>query len=107
MEPALGVHLRKFRNRWLLSQHGSQFRDQSHHELTIRIQRLMKGIAPPVQFLFVLAQKWSDQALKCLREGGIWDIALVLVELARRKKAARRNQRFLQLIDDRGFADAG
>src|SRR3954471_15100050 len=32
---------------------------------------------------------------------------LVLVELARRKQAPRRNQRFLQLIDDGGLADTG
>src|SRR5262245_47027714 len=67
----------------------------------------MKSIAPLVQFLFVLTQKWSDQALKGLREGGIRDIALVLVELARGKQATRGNQRLVQLIDDGGFSDSG
>src|SRR4051812_6100633 len=32
---------------------------------------------------------------------------LVLVELARRKQASRRNQRFMELIDDGGLADTG
>src|SRR5215510_11703517 len=67
----------------------------------------MKVIAPRAQLFFALVQKWSDKALKGLRDGGIRDIALVLIELARRKKATRRNQRFVQLIDDRGFADSG
>src|SRR5262249_21448774 len=67
----------------------------------------MKGIAPLAQLLFALTQKWADKALKGLREGGIRDITLVLVELARCKKATRRNQRFVQFIDDGGFADPG
>ena len=37
VEPALGVLLRKFRNRWLLSNDGLQFRDQTHHQLSVRI----------------------------------------------------------------------
>src|SRR5215813_7416728 len=67
----------------------------------------MKGIAPRAQLLFALAQKRTDKTLKGLGEGGIRDIALVLIELARCKKATRRNQRFVQLIDDGGFADSG
>src|SRR5215831_8805206 len=67
----------------------------------------MKCIAPFTQLLFALTQKWTDKALKGLRQGGIRDVALVLVELARCKKATRRNQRFVQLIDDGGFADSG
>src|SRR5262249_44792693 len=44
---------------------------------------------------------------KGLRQRGIRDIPFVLVELSRCKKATRRNQRFVQLIDDGGFADSG
>src|SRR5262245_25761609 len=67
----------------------------------------MKGIAPPAQLLCAPAEKPAGQALEGLCEGGIRDVALVLVELARRKKATRTNQRFMQLIDDGGFADSG
>src|SRR4051794_3039834 len=67
----------------------------------------MKGIAPPAQFLFALTQKWTNKALKGLGQSGIRDVMLVLVELARRKQAPRRNQRFLELIDDGGLADTG
>src|SRR5258705_1523811 len=107
MEPPLGILLRKFRNRWLLSNNGLQFRNESHHQLSVRIQRVVKGIAPRAQILFALTQQWAGKALKSLRQGGIGDIALVLIELARCKKATRRNQRVVQLIDDGGFADSG
>src|SRR6266436_2030929 len=67
----------------------------------------MKGIAPLAQLLFAFTQKWASKALKGLRQSGIRDVALVLVELAGCKKAMRRNQRFVQLIDNGGFADSG
>src|SRR5215470_14493473 len=67
----------------------------------------MKGIAPLAQLLFALTQECAGKALKGLRERGIRNIALVLIELARCKEATRRNQWFVQLIDDRGFADSG
>ena len=54
----------------------------------------------------VLAQERPDQSLEGLRQRGIRNVALVLVELARRKQASRWNKRLLQLVDDCGFADA-
>ena len=36
VESALGVLLRKLRNLWLLSNNGFQFRDQAHHQLSVR-----------------------------------------------------------------------
>ena len=59
------------------------------------------------QLGLALAQQRPDQALKRLRQRRIGDVALVLVELARGEQAARRHQRLVQFIDDRGFADAG
>ena len=66
-----------------------------------------KGVAPDAQLCFALTQKRTDKALKRLRQSGIRDVALVLVELAGGKKAARRNKRLVQLIDDGGLADTG
>src|SRR5690242_2337326 len=105
MKPSLGIPRRKFGNRRLLSNNGLQFRDQAGHQLSVRTKRLIKGIAPVAQLLFALAQKWAGKALKGLRQGGIRNIALVLIELARRKKATRRNKGFVQLINDCRFAD--
>src|SRR5215472_8503770 len=65
----------------------------------------MKGVAPLAQLLFALTQQRADQALKGLRQGGIRDVALVLVELARGKQAAGRNKWFMELVDDGGLAD--
>src|SRR5262249_22696163 len=56
---------------------------------------------------FAPAQKRTNKALKRLREGSVRNIALILVELARCKKATRRNKRFVQFVDDGGFADSG
>ncbi len=42
-----------------------------------------------------------------MAQGGVRDVALVLVELARREKATRRHERLVQLVHDRGFADPG
>src|SRR4029077_20325661 len=67
----------------------------------------MKSTSPPDQLLLAPIQKRADEALEGLREGGIRNIPFVLIELARCKKATRRNQRFVQLIDDGGFADSG
>src|SRR5215471_1668733 len=66
----------------------------------------MQSTSPPAQLLIAPIQKRADEALKGLRQGGIRNIALVLIELARCKKAARRNQGFVQLIDNGGFADS-
>ena len=55
----------------------------------------------------LLLKKRPDEALKSLHKCRVRDVALVLVELARRKKAARRNQHLVQFVDDRGLADAG
>src|SRR5262249_61751784 len=67
----------------------------------------MKGIVPFAQLCFALAQKWTEQALKSLRQSGIRDVALVLVELARGKQAAGRNERFMEFIHDGGLANTG
>src|SRR5687768_15730865 len=42
VESALGVLRRKVRNRWLLSDDRLQFRNQTHHQLSVGIQRLTK-----------------------------------------------------------------
>ena len=60
-----------------------------------------------VHFRFALDEDLADQGLEGLCEGRIRDVALVLVELACREKPARRHKRFMQLVDHRGFADAG
>jgi hypothetical protein len=44
--------------------------------------------------------------LEGLRQGRIGDVTLVLVELARGKKTARRNKHLVEPIHNGGFADS-
>ena len=78
-----------------------------HNEPAVRAQRLENGLAPACQFLVALDQELADQDLECLRQGGVRDISLVLVELAGGEQAARRHDGLVQLVDHRGLADAG
>ena len=107
LETALCVLRRKLRDRRLLSDEELQFGDKVDHELPVRAQRLAQRVAPAGQLGVALAQERADQALKGLRQRGIRDVALVLIELAGGEQAARRHQRLVQLVDDRGLADAG
>ena len=91
----------KFGNCWLLSDNQLQFRNQIHNELPVPTQGIMKGIAPLAQLPFALAQQGTDKVLKGLRQRGIRNVALVLIELAGGKKSAGRNKWFMELIDYR------
>ena len=66
-----------------------------------------KGVAPRAQLRFALAEKRPNQALEGLGQRRVGDVALVLVELAGGEQPARRHQHLVQLVDDRGLADAG
>ena len=98
---------RQLGHRWLFANDVLQFRDEIDDEQPVRLQRLTKRVAPFAQVFFVLAEERPDEALKRLRQRGIRNVALVLVELARCKQAAWRNERLVELIHDCGFADAG
>jgi len=67
----------------------------------------MKGVAPVAQLGFTLTQKRPDKALEGLSQGGVWDVPLVLVELAGREEATRRDEHLVQLVHHRGLADTG
>src|SRR5207244_12576409 len=67
----------------------------------------MQGVAPARQLGVAFTEKRSYKALKSLGERRIWDVALVLIELAGREQAARRHEHLVQLIDHGGLADAG
>ena len=107
LESPLRLLRLKLGHRRLVADDEPQFRNEIDHQLAVRAQRLQKGIAPDAERGVALAEQRPDEALKGLRQGRIGDVALVLVELAGREEPARRHQRLVQLIDDRGFADAG
>ena len=106
-EAALRGLGRKLRDRRLLANDELEFGEQIDHQLAVRTQRLPERIAPAAEFRFALREERTDQTLKGLGEGGIRDIAFVLVELARGEQAARRHQHLVELIYDGRLADPG
>ena len=107
LETSLRLLRRKLRHRWLLADDVLQFRDEIDDQLPIRLQRLTKRVTPFAQVCFVLAEERPNQTLERLRQRGIRDVALVLVELAGCKQAAGRDERLVELVHDRRLADAG
>ena len=49
---------------WLVADNELQLRNDIDHEPSARAERLQKRVAPGRQFGFVLAEKWSNEALK-------------------------------------------
>src|SRR5262245_52167866 len=107
LEAPLRVLWRKLRNRRRFSDDELHFRNEIHNQSGVRSQSLTQRVAPKREVRFVLPQQWPDQVLKGLCQRGVGDVTFVLIELARSEKAARRYQHRLQLVDDRGLADAG
>src|SRR5215470_3381063 len=107
LKPALRILWRKSRDGRLLSDDELQFGDEFRNQQAVRSQRFKQCVPPSAEFCFGLAEQSADQALKRLRQRGVWNVTFVLVKLAGGKKAARRHEHLVQLMDDGRFADAG
>src|SRR6202035_1394073 len=107
LEAVLRVLRRQARNGWLYSDHKLQRGNEVDDKLTVGAQRLSQGVPPPAKLRLALAQKRAHQALEGLGQGGVRDVALVLVELAGREEATRRDEHLVQLVHHRGLADTG
>src|SRR5712672_221980 len=107
LEAVLRVLRRQLRDRRLFPDYELQLGNEVHDELSIWAQRLAQRVPPVAKLGLALAQKRAHKALEGLCQGGVRDVALVLVELAGREQAARRYERLVQLVHHRGFADAG
>jgi hypothetical protein len=101
LETALCVLRRQFGDRWQLAKNCPEVGDEIRHELCIRSERLPERMSPPIELVFALGKKRADQMLEGLCERGVWNVALVLIKLARRKQAARRDQYPVELVHDR------
>src|ERR1700704_6186803 len=64
-------------------------------------------VAPNLELGLALSQYPADEVLKGLRQCGIGDLALVLIELARCKKAAWRHEHLVELVHNGRFSDPG
>ncbi len=99
METSSRVLGSELRSRWLVSDDELELRNEVDHERPIWAQRLHQSVAPTIQLGVALAEKAPDEALKRLGERGVGDVALVLIELPRRKQSARRHEHLVQLVD--------
>ena len=97
----------KIRNRRLRADYEFQFRDEINNEQPIGVQCLLQTVAPTLELGLALTQQPADEVLKRLRQCGIRDVALVLVEFARCKTAAWQNQYLMELVDNGRFSDSG
>src|SRR5262249_17338290 len=107
LEAPLRVLWRKRGDRRRLADDELHFRNEIGNQSSIRPQFLLQRVAPRRKVRFALAEQWTDQILKGLCQRRVGNVAFVLIELAGSEKAAQRHQHRLQLVDDRGFADAG
>src|SRR4030081_2508153 len=98
LEAVLRVLRRQARDRWLFPDDELELRNEVDDKLTIRAQSLVEGVPPPAKLGLALAQERADKALEGLAQGRVRDVALVLVELAGREQATRRDQRLVQLV---------
>src|SRR5580693_3652927 len=87
--------------------HELQLGNKVDDELSVRAQRIDQGGSPATKLYLALAEERADKALEGLCQGGVRDVALVLVELAGGEQAARRDERLVQLVHHGGLADAG
>src|SRR6266404_654359 len=97
---------RKVRNGWLFPDDELDLGDEVDDKLAVRAHRLPQGFPPLGHLRFALGEDLTDEGLECLCEGRVRDVALVLIELAGREEAARRDEHLVQFVDDRGFTDA-
>src|SRR5467141_1144441 len=107
LKTVLRVLRRQVRDWRLFSDHELQLGNEVHDELTVLPQLLAQGIPPPTKLRLALAQKRADKTPEGLSKSGVRDVALVLVELAGREDATRRDEHLVQLVHHRGLADAG
>src|ERR1700676_2754144 len=98
---------RQVRDRWLSPDHKLQGGNEVDDKLTVRAKRLAQGAPPPAKLRLALAQKRAHKALEGLGQGGVRDVPLVLVELAGREEATRRDEHLVQFVHHRGLADTG
>src|ERR1700722_569189 len=86
LETSLRVLRRKLRDGRLVTDDELQLGNEIGHGPAVRAQRLDKSVAPTAKLDVALAEERPNKTLKSLGQRRIRNVALVLVELARREK---------------------
>src|SRR6266478_5044478 len=107
LEAILRISRRQVWNGRLLPDDELHLRNEADDQLTVWPDRLRQGTTPLVHLGFALDEDLTDQGQQGLCQGRVRDVALELVELARREKPARRNKDLVQFVHNGGFADTG
>src|SRR5260370_6469207 len=107
LEAALRISRREIRDGWLFPDDELLLRNEADDQLAVWSERLGQGTTPLLHVLFALDEDLTDESLEGLCQGGVRDVALVLIELARREEAARRDEHLVQLVHHRGLPDSG
>src|ERR1700758_4021364 len=107
LEAVPRVLRRQVRNGWLFANDKFQLGDELNDQLPTGTHGVQQEGPPLLHFRFALDEDLTDQSLEGLCQGSVRDVPPVLVELARRKQPANRNNRFVQFIHHGGFANAG
>src|SRR3977135_1610354 len=89
LEAVLRVLRREVWNGRLFSDDELDLGDEADDELAVRPHRLRQGTAPLVHLRIALHEDLTGQSLEGLCQGGVRDVALVLVKLAGREQPPR------------------
>src|ERR1700756_5204424 len=107
LEAVLRILRRHVRNGRLFANDEFQLWDEVNDQLTTGTHRVHHDGPPLFHLRFALDEDLTDESLEGLSQGSVRDVPPVLVELARREQPASWNNRLVQLIHHRGFANAG
>src|SRR5579864_6852645 len=107
LETVLRILRRQVRNGRLFANDEFQLWAEVNDQLAICAQSLLNSAPPLFHFGVALDEDLTDQRLKGLCQGSVWDFPPVLVELARREQPANRNNRLVQLVHHGRFANTG
>src|SRR4029078_8340473 len=75
LKSSLRFRWRELGDRWLFTNDVLQLGYEIDDEPRVWLQRVTKRVAPRVQVVFVLAEKRPDEALECLRQRRVRDVA--------------------------------
>src|SRR6516164_5916820 len=107
LEPSPRFLSRERRDRRLRADDEFELGDQVYDQLPVWFDGFPDRVSPMLKLLLALSQDLMDKSLEHLAQCAVRDVSLLLIKFPRDEYAARENERFLQLLDYRGLANAG
>src|ERR1700691_1765731 len=107
VKTALGFRGGEGSNRGLLADDEHELGNEAHNELAIRANGFLNRLPPTLDRCLALAEDLANEDTQRLSQRGVRNISSVLVEFSGPEYPAWKHDRFVQLMNDRGFADSG